>query len=242
MLEGGPDVRAVRIELALLALCVVAGLGCEAMGLRVPDYHPQIDPSNFQETVDNPYYPLVPGTTFRYIENDRGEVSEEVVTVTHDTKTIMGVKCIGVHDTVMKDGKVAEDTYDWIAQDKQGNVWHLGEDTEEISPGGMVSTMGSWESGVNGGQPGILMPGDPKPGAPYRQEYERGEAEDMAQIVALNESVTVPAGTYTGCVKTLDWSLLEAGSENKWYAKGVGVVKTLAIDGTTQELISVTSP
>ena len=243
LLERRLEMRGIGIvELALLALTVVSGAGCEAMGVRAADYHPHIDPSNFLETVDNPYYPLVPGTTFKYRETDKGEVSENVVTVTHDTRMIMGVKCIVVHDTVMKDGKLAEDNYDWIAQDKQGNVWYFGEATREISPGGMVSTQGSWEAGVNGGQPGILMPGNPEPDAPYRQNYGRGAAEDMGQIVALNESVTVPAGSYRGCVKSLQWSLLEAGTENQWYAEGVGVVKTSATGGTVEELISVTRP
>jgi hypothetical protein len=84
------------------------------------------------------------------------------------------------------------------------------------------------------------MPADPRPGPPYRQEYGPGEAEDMGQVVALGESVTVPAGSYTGCVKTDEWSLLEAGNESKWYAKGVGVVKILATDGALEQLVSIT--
>jgi hypothetical protein len=226
----------------LLALIALLTAGCESMGFKEPDYHPQIDPSNFQETVDNPYYPLVPGTTLKYVEKDKGEVSDNVITVTHDTKVIMGVKCMVVHDQVLKEGHVAEDTYDWIAQDKQGNVWYFGEATKEISPGGLVSTKGSWEAGVKGGLPGILMPGNPKPGPAYRQEYGKGEAEDMGQVVLVGDSVTVPAGTYADCVKTKEWSLLEAGHENKWYAKGVGVVKEVATDGTVAELVSVTRP
>jgi hypothetical protein len=209
------------------------------MGVRDKSYHPQIVPANFQATVDNPYFPLVPGTTWRFIEKSKGETSENVVTVTRDTKEIMGVKCVVVHDVVLKKGRVAEDTYDWYAQDKQGAVWYFGEDTKEISPGGRINRAGSWVAGVNG-QPGVIMPADPQPGEPYRQEYSPNNAEDMGQVVAVNETVVVPYGKFTGCVKTKDWSLLEPGSENKWYAKGVGCIRAVGTDGDTEELVSVT--
>jgi hypothetical protein len=95
---------------------------------------------------------------------------------------------------------------------------------------------------VGRNQPGIIMPANPAPGPPYRQEYSPGNAEDMGQIVAVGDSVTVPGGSFGGCVRTKDWSLLEAGTERKWYAKGVGVVRTQAADGEVAELISVTRP
>jgi len=227
------------LPVSLLGLVLAAGAGCAAMGARDTAYHPQIDPANFQATVDNPYYPLVPGTVLKYSEKSGGETCENIITVTPDTKEIMGVKCVVVHDVVMKHGRVAEDTLDWLAQDKQGTVWYFGEATKEISPGGHVSTQVSWEAGVNGAQPGIIMPAQPKPGEPYRQEYGHGVAEDMGQIVATGETVTVPAGTYTDCVKTKEWSLLESGNEHKWYAKGVGCIKELSTAGDVVELISV---
>lgn len=230
------------LALSMLGVGLAAGAGCQALGARDKSYHPEINPTDFSSTVDNPYYPLVPGTTLKYIETDKGETSENEITVTKDTKTIMGVKCVVVHDVVRKNGRVAEDTYDWLAQHKDGSVWYFGENTKEISAGGRVSTQGSWEAGVNGAYPGILMPGHPKPGDPYRQEYGPGQAEDMGQIAALGESVTVPAGTFADCVKTKEWSLLESGHENKWYARGVGVVKEVATDGTVATLVSITKP
>ena len=174
------------------------------------------------------------------LEKQGEEVSDNIITVTHDTKTILGVKCVVVHDVVMQDGKVAEDTYDWLAQDKDGNVWYFGEATKEYAPNGSATTAGSWEAGVKGGVPGIIMPANPKPGEPYRQEYGPGEAEDMGQIVEVKQAVTVPAGEYRDCVKTKEWSLLAHGTENKWYAKDVGFIKEVATDGTVAELISVT--
>ena len=151
----------------------------------------------------------------------------------------MGVKCVVVHDTVTVGGKVLEETFDWYAQDKQGAVWYFGEATKEFKSGGRVSTEGSWEAGVKGAQPGIAMPAHPKAGEPYRQEFLSGVAEDMGQVVAVGETVTVPAGTYKDCVKTKDWSMLESGHEHKWYAKGVGVVRTESSSGEVATLISV---
>lgn len=233
--------RVVKTGVAvLIGVAQIAGSGCVALGLSPADYHPKIDPANFQAMVDNPYYPLVPGTTYKYIEKALGETSENEITVTHETKVVMGVPCVVVHDVVVKNGVVAEDTYDWLAQDKQGTVWYFGEATEEISPGGIVSTLGSWEAGIDGAQPGILMPAHPTPGEPYRQEYGLGIAEDMGQIAALGETVTVPAGTFKDCVRTLEWSLLEPGSEKKWYAKGVGVVREESTIGEVATLISIT--
>jgi hypothetical protein len=225
---------------ALLAVIVALGAGCASTSSGDKAYRPQIDPANFQANVDNPYYPLVPGTTLTYVETSGSEKTENKITVTHDTKVIMGVRCVVVHDTVTKNGRLAEDTFDWIAQDKQGAVWYFGEATKEISSSGKVSTHGSWEAGVEGGLPGILMPAHPKPDAAYRQEYRPGTAEDMGQVIGLNESVTVPAGTFSDCVKTKEWSLLESGHENKWYARGIGVVKETATGGDVAVLVSVT--
>ena len=202
---------------------------------------PAIEPANFQAKVDNPYFPLVPGTTLIYREKADGERSENEVTVTSETKMIMGVQCVVVHDKVIENGKLKEDTYDWYAQDKEGTVWYFGEATKEFKAGGAVETRGSWEAGING-QPGVIMPAHPTPGKPYRQEYSPNNAEDMAQIVAVNQSVTVPAGSFKNCVKTKDWSLLESGSEYKWYAKGIGVVQAKGTKGELETLVSIKRP
>jgi len=228
-----------RVVVVLVGLAVTADIGCVALGLRAAEYHPKIDPARFRTTVDNPYYPLVPGTSYKYVEKARGETSENEIIVTRETKTILGVQCVAVHDVVLKGGAVAEETYHWVAQDEQGAVWSFGEATQEISAGGAVSTDGSWEAGVGGAQPGILMPADPTPGEPYRQEYSLGVAEDMAQIVARGESVTVPAGTFEDCVRTREWSLLEPGTERKWYAKGIGVVRSESTAGEVSTLVSI---
>ena len=205
-------------------------------------YAPQIDPANFKAGVDNPFFPLVPGTVYRFTEKEEGKVSDNVVTVTSDTKVIMGVTCMVVHDTLSYKGKLVEDTYDWFAQDKNGDVWYFGEDTKEIADNGKVNTEGSWTAGVDGGLPGVIMRGNPIPGDPYRQEYLKGHAEDTGQIIAVNQSITVTAGSYTGCVETKEWSDLEAGTENKWYCSGLGVVKESVAGKEENQLVSVTKP
>jgi hypothetical protein len=149
------------------------------------------------------------------------------------------VTCVVVHETVARNGRLAEDDYRWVAQHKNGTVWCFGTAAKETSPSGKVSTEGSWEAGGKGAQPGILMPGHPQPGQPYRQEYLYGVAENMAQFVATNETVTVPAGRFTGCVKTKEWSMLEAGTELKWYARDVGIVKEISTAGDSLVLISI---
>ena len=234
--------RPVGITLLSLLVIAMAPSGSRVAAKKKATYHPQIDPANFQTIVDNPYFPLVPGTTYKFVETLGKKTSENEVTVTHDTKTILGVKCIVVRDTVREKDVVREDTFDWYAQDKDGTVWYMGEDTKEFLGGGRVSTEGSWEAGVDGAQPGIMMVKDPKIGEPFYQEYYAGHAEDMTQFVALNESVSVPYGKFTGCIKTKEWSMLEAGSENKWYCKGLGVIREESTAKEVATLVSVTKP
>ena len=221
---------------ALIAMCVAF---CTAYAVKKAAYNPQIHASEFKSVVDNPYYPLVPGTVLKYAETDKGEVKEDTVTVTKDTKTVMGVPCVVVHDVVTKKGRVAEDTYDWLSQRDDGSVWYFGEDTKEYKKNG-VDTEGSWEAGVGPNRPGIIMPGHPTPGKPFRQEYGPGHAEDMGQVIAVHETVAVPYGTFKECVRTKEWSLLEAGHEKKWYAKDIGVVRTESTSKEIVTLISVT--
>ena len=223
---------------SLRTICLtLSGLGIAVAG---ETYRPAIEPASFTHIVSNPWFPLRPGSTATFIEQIGREKRENKVTVTNDTKVIMGVKCIVVRDTVTLDGALLEETFDWYAQDKQGAVWYFGQATKEFKSGGRVSTDGSWEAGVNGAQPGIVMPARPQIGVRYRQEFLSGIAEDIGQIVAPDETVTVPSGTYTGCVRTREWSMLESGSSKKWYAKGVGLVRAESTDGEVATLVSLT--
>jgi hypothetical protein len=206
-------------------------------------YAPHISPADFSTTIDNKYFPLKPGTTFVYEGETKNATERDVMTVTDSTKQIMGVKCVVVDDRVWAHGKLTEQTYDWYAQDKKGNVWYFGENSKEYK-NGKVSTGGSWEAGKDGAKPGIIMQADPKAGETYRQEYYKGEAEDMAQVLDLNGSAKVPYGTFNHVLVTNEWTPLEPGvAEHKYYAAGVGDIKEVAVKGQpeTLELVAVKS-
>jgi hypothetical protein len=166
------------------------------------------------------------------------------MSVTNQTKVILGVNTTVVHDKVWADGKLIEETFDWYAQDKEGNVWYLGEDSKEFEDGKVVSTEGSWEAGVDSAKPGIIMKANPHVGDGYLQDYYAGHAEDMAEVVSLNESVSVASESYENCLKTREWTSLDPGKEeNKYYAQGVGTVLEMSAKGGSGriELINVTT-
>jgi hypothetical protein len=220
-------------------LCLLSGCGNKGDGCAVDEtYNPAINPADFTATIDNPLLPLVPGS--RYVYQGGDETVE--VTVTPDMKSIMGVPCIVVRDTVTVGGEILEDTYDWYAQDSEGNVWYFGEDTKEYENGEVVSNEGSWEAGVDGAKPGIVMHAvQPAAGSPYRQEYYPCEAEDMAEVVSLDEAVTVPFGQYGNCLQTREFTPLEPDvNEYKYYCEDVGLVLEVDVGtGARTELVDV---
>ena len=149
------------------------------------------------------------------------------------TKTILGVRSTVVRDTVSEHGKPVERTLDWYAQDKQGNVWYLGEDTKAYNPDGTVDTSGSWQAGVKDGEPGIIMEANPQVPDAYRQEYLKGQAEDTAWIVNRGGSVTVPYGTVKNIITSLEFARIEPTVvDQKIYAPGLGIVSEKALAGT----------
>jgi hypothetical protein len=208
-------------------------------------YQPQIDPSQFSATVDNPWFPLKPGTTFVYEGVKDGKPSRDVYTVTSWVKTIIGVPCVVVHDTLYLAGKVGEETFDYYAQDAQGNVWYFGEDTEELDANGKVtSTEGTWHSGVDGAAPGVYITADPIVGRAFRQEYYKGQAEDQFRATDTSASITVPFGSFDDALMTEEWTTLEPDVlDHKFYVKGIGEVAELSAKGPkeTGRLVSVTT-
>jgi len=237
---------------AVLTILAVAGLGVAACGsdsdsedtASTPTsvYAPEINAADFSSTIDNPFLPRKPGTRMVY-EGPTDEGKERIVIeVTRDTRTVMGVTTVVVRDTVTLNGELIEDTYDWYAQHRDGSVWYFGEDTKEFEGGKVVSTKGSWEGGVDGALPGIVMPAQPQVGQKFRQEYYRDEAEDMGEILSLTEKATVPFGTFGDVVKTRDTTPLQPELvEEKYYARGVGFVLGVDIAGGTDriELVAV---
>ena len=222
-------------NVALLALAVTAGT---ATTIIAGNPNQGIDPKDFTTTIDNPFFPLVPGTTYIYEGTKEGSPLRDVFEVTDRTKMIMGVKCREILDRVYVDGALEEDTLDWFAQDDDGNVWYFGENTKELdADGNVVSTEGSWEAGVDGALPGILMEAHPRVGDTYRQEFAEGVAEDMATVLALNKTVKVPFGNFKGCLETKEFTPLEPGQfEHKYYAAGIGFIRSVLVKGGKEEL------
>lgn len=190
-----------------------------------------VDPGNFVEHISNPWLPWKPGSLWVYRGVKDGQTQKDVVRVLARTKTILGVHCTVVSDIATHNGTVLEKTRDWYAQDRAGNVWYFGEATAEYSDG-TVDRSGSWQAGVHGAQPGIVMTAHPRVGDAYRQEYWRGHAEDQYWLVDLTQHVSVPFGTFDHAALTLEWSRLEPFViDRKTYVKGIGVVKEVAAEG-----------
>lgn len=239
----------VLIALAVIAVVAACSGGSDepttgSPGLPQGGQEVTLDPKDFTTTIDNPYLPLVPGTqsAFREVAGD-GSVAMVVVTVTSKTRKIAnGVTARVVRDTVSEDGEITEDTFDWYAQDADGNVWYLGEDTAEFEDGKKVRSEGSFEAGVDGAMAGVVMPAHPRPGPVYRQEYYKGHAEDNGQVLSSREMVDVKYGHFTSALLTKDTSAIEPDVlEYKLYARGVGQVLTLDIAGGSgrEELLTV---
>jgi hypothetical protein len=194
----------------------------------------ELDPSLFAGVaLDHPYWPMAPGNRWVYRETDAEGAEQQVeVTVTGETKEILGIPATVVHDLVTEDGETIEDTFDWYAQDTLGNLWYLGEDTKEYENGEVVSTEGSWEAGVDGAQAGFILPADPRVGQAYRQEYDAGQAEDAAEVMSLDEHVEVPFGSFDNVLETRDFTPLDPDvEEHKFYANGVGPVEVRQTSG-----------
>jgi len=234
----------MRAPIRLLTTVILAGLlaacgdGREGAAEPVIDpgdkgrYAPAIDPADFTDVVDNPYLPLTPGARWVYEGEVDGEAERIEVVVLPERRVVMGISAVVVRDTVTQGGALVEDTRDWFAQDEAGNVWYLGEESQDYEDGKVVSTDGSWEAGVDGALPGIVMPARPVVGHAYRQEFYEGEAEDLGEIVQLDGVERVPFGPFTDLLVTKDWNPLDPDTvEHKYYAEGVGLVLETVVRG-----------
>lgn len=226
------------ILLSLPAIALIAGtfaLAARTSPAAIKrDYSPTIDPKSFGGPVDNRYFPLKPGRKLQYrgvAEDGKTPQTDEAV-VTRRTKLILGVKCVAVRDTVSSHGKPVERTYDFYAQDSKGNVWYFGEDSRSYKNGRFVKAGDSWESGVDGAKPGIIMEAHPKRGDSYRQEYYPGHAQDEARVLGPGGRVEVPYRTFRRTLATIEKTPLEPGArEKKYYAAGIGEIKSKVVKG-----------
>jgi hypothetical protein len=244
--------RALRIAGAAVVLAgaltvATAAAGpASAAGGRCPlprfgpgaDYHPHINPTRFSARVTNPWYPLRVGTTWIYAGHGDGTTVIDVVKSTRHTRVIDGVTTRVVADLVFDAGHLAERTHDYFAQDVCGNVWYFGEDTAELDAHGHVlNTDGTWHAGVHGAQPGVFMQAHPQLDRRFRQEWLAGVAEDTFVVRDKSASVSVPFGSFTHALRTAEFSRLEPNVlDNKYYVRGIGEVKELAVRGPRETL------
>jgi hypothetical protein len=213
----------------------------------VETYEVKITPPDFVAEISNPYLPLIAGSKWIYEATfEDGTIERNKIEVLQETRDVNGVKATVVHDLVFVGDQIVEETYDWYAQDKDGNVWYLGEEVDNYENGVLADHTGSWEWGKDGALPGIMMWADPSAhlNEEYYQEYYAGEAEDKGQVLSMNENVTVPFGAFDSVLKTYDFSSLDPDlKENKFYAKGIGVIKEVdQLSGEEVVLIEFTPP
>lgn len=234
---------AITVTLGWILILVSACSG----GAKIDPYTVDITAADFAAGIDNPYLPFIPGSTWVYEARlEDGMVERNEVEVLHETRTVNGVAATVIHDTVFVDGQLVEETFDWYAQDGDGNVWYLGEEVDNYENGALVDHAGSWEWGRDGALPGIIMWADPSAhmNEEYYQEYYAGEAEDQGQVLGVAESVSVPFGLFENVVMTHDFSVIDPDlKENKFYASGIGLIKEINLTtGEEVVLVEFTAP
>lgn len=214
--------RRLAVVVLLAAAAVVWGLARQQTPAPVA-VEPTVNPADFTTSIDNPYFSLPVGKKMVY-EGETEEGRERVeILIPGWTRTVVGVETLVYWDRVYRDGMLIEDTRDYVAQHKEtGAVWYFGEHVDNYEDGRLVDHEGAWLAGVDGAQPGVWFPGQPRAGEDYRQEYLVGKAEDAVRVESLAETVTVPAGTFTDCVKVFEHSPLSTATAHKFYCQPVG--------------------
>jgi hypothetical protein len=202
------------------------------------NYHPTIHPADFSAKITNPWYPLRPGTTYVYTGYDGKQRITDILAVSRKTKVIDGVTNRIINDRVLRGGRVRERTTDYYSQDRCGNVWYFGEDTAELDRHGNVTTTdGSFHSGVDGAEPGVFMQAHPQIDRKFRQEWYQGQAEDVYKVLSKGGNRTVPYGSFTNVLRTLETNALEPGvHDNKYYVRGIGTVEEVTVKGPREIL------
>lgn len=222
--------RLLFLSTGVVSLFLISCNKNDGVGI-LPDDLPDIDSAVFSNPVSitNPFFGPHQGETYVFEGGVVGEAPEEEIRIELrvTTREVMGVTCVIQHDVVYKNQVVIEDTDDWLAQDDNGNLWYFGEFVKNYDDqGSFLDNDGSWEAGEDDALPGYWMPDNPIVGKKYFQEYYKDEAEDQAEVLSVQETVTVPLGTYTNCLVTKDFTMLEPDEyEKKYYAPGIGLIK-----------------
>jgi hypothetical protein len=226
-----------------VALAALAWLAID--GSAPGEAQEAIDPADYSTSITNPLFPLssIGPKVFEGEETDpdTGETIETRLEsrVLPETTVVAGVTVTVLEEKAFEDGELVELALDYFAQHRDGSVWYFGERVDNYEDGVLRDHAGEWLAGEGANEPGIIMPAQPAAGQTYQQENAPGVAEDMATVLALDESVSVPAGEYDGCMRTREFTPLEPGIEEfKWHCPGVGLAREEG-DGSVLELVSV---
>ena len=248
--------RTITTGIAALTCAAVASVGASAVTSVAPAASVPTaatastnvpPPSAFAHPRANPWFPLRPGTVWRLRGIEDGQHFTQRTTVTHRHRTVAGVRVRVVRDVVRRrDGSIAELTHDWYATTDTGAVWYFGEATATYRRDGhLIDREGSWQAGVHGAVAGLIMPAHPRVTDAFRQEYQRGVAEDQAWIVERGARVRTPAISTGRGLRSLEWNRLEPGVvSQKLYVRGYGIVSERNLGGGQEayELLSINRP
>jgi len=178
--------------------------------------------ANLGDTGRNAYMILEPGCRL-ILEHGKDTL---IITVLNETKLVDGVVTRVVEEKETEGGELAEVSRNYFAIDKTTNdIYYFGEDVDTYKNGRVTGHEGAWLAGVDGARFGLMMPAQPKVGDRYYQEIAPKIAMDRAQIISLTETAKVPAGPFNNVLHTRESSAIESGSEDKWYAPNVGLIK-----------------
>jgi hypothetical protein len=233
-----------RHTLAPVAALAVAGLlGAVAVSPSQAANHPakphHPSPAHFTHgRVDNPWFPLKPGTRWTYRGVEGKARTRDVMIATYRTSVVDGVVCRVVLDRVWTNGRLSERTLDFYAQTRRGTVWYFAERTATLDRHGHVmSRQGSFTSGVDGAEAGVFMTPDPRPGPSYFQEHYPGHAMDIFTVVRRNARVSVPLLVSHHALLTKETTPLEPGVvDHKYYVRDVGEVREVTVKGGHERL------
>jgi hypothetical protein len=191
-----------------------------------------LDAVGFVRRIDNAWWPMANGASWRYRRIAGGKTTRIVVTVSNHKRTVRGIEATAVRSVSFVNGRRTEDARAWYAQDRVGNVWYLGRDARQYANGALVGTAGSWEVGVDGAEAGIVIPANAKVGSAYLRERRGGAAESRGRIVSADQAVEVPGGVFARTLVTEKTTLLEAPRrQHTIFARGVGPVLTIDVSG-----------
>jgi hypothetical protein len=243
----------IILVVAIIGAAILYSFNQQSSETKQPDshtnptgnYNPRINPADFSSKITNQYFNLPIGKKMTFEATTEKGIKEDIkIEVLQQKKIIAGVETIIYLDKVYNDGQLVEETTDYLAQHKNGDVWYFGEEVDNYKNGKLKDHAGSFIHGKDGAKAGIWMKAEQKVGDSYRQEYYKGKAEDMRDTIATGLRVTTQMGAYENCVKTYDWTPLEPTSrEYKYYCPAVGslVLNEDLVTGKRSELTSVTN-